>query len=720
MIQPKHLAMLFISILILGLVPVTTSDQATFGSDIGITPDYHNESSLYQANLRDSYTSTPSITVTGDAAMTTFASNNPGNVNGTGTSQDPYVIYGFNVTYFNFNSFVSTHLVLTQNLVNNSNTYGIYLFDMVNVTISHNIILHVFSQAVYTYSTGTSNVVIEHNYIEDAMAQFVYAYGTGVTSNKFLTITDNEMYLTNADGIYFFNYGEIYVSNNQLSFIDNSGIYISTPVGFDIDTNTISNAKFDGIYISGGTGTGNVTNNQVDMVLRDGINVGGCCSAYPSQVLIEGNSVNSRFYSLRIGSTGNIIDGNYLQSTEGYANIYTEGSAANLTITSNEMFGGGFGFGGGSSIPNLGTLFFDLSGNSLNSGTVEFVNAANGVSYDATVNSINQFIVYNSSHIEITGYAFQGVHVPILISQSNNISVSSSSFRNIYHGLFIDTSSDLSFEDLTMSHSVDRMVILQYVSNATFTTMTMEWSGNTMITSNYNSHLTFSQINARGGQGYLLYSFSDNNMTIEDSYAQGFQDSIIFAQFGSDLIISNNVFRDSYETIVNIYYFHGLEMTGNIFSEGYTYGVSIDNVMQGLIHNNLFHGSYLPVYAYNLFNTLFTDNHVVSHHPGSVMYLSFGEDIASTHQHNLTITGNTFMTNQDLNESLLDIGFVAYEVIIDGNYYSNYDGVGSYDIGSLSDNNPLSVPAFTVDQLEISGTDVQYTEGETGNSITFS
>lgn len=607
-------------------------------------------------------------------------------------------------------------------MVTGSSTTSIYLQTVLNVTISDNIIKNSANHGIYlSQSTGSVTLRVDHNYLEDIMGTFVYLFG-GVSgqSGKIVHVVNNQMVISNGYGIYSSYMGEVYVSDNYMQFIDNTGIWLSNQLKFGVTSNVVLNTKFDGIALAG-SGVGNISFNVLEGIGSDGIQVGGCCSFAPDGVLIEGNLVSASSYSLRLESTDHIVRGNVLTSEVSYGNIYISNTlgSMNLSVTDNVMTGGGVEFGTGSSVLDPSSTFFEFQNNTLNGGTVEIIDSVSGLSFDGQSSSAKQFVIYNSSQIMISGFEFS-VAAPLTIGLSDNITVKDSTFMHFGRGVTVENSGDLVFSGLFMSHSSQEMFQIINSNDITIADTTMEYSKYKMIYSSDNDGLTISNVNAMASGSLLLDSFSDSNIEISNLWGNQFDANALYIIYGTNVSITNSVLRDGNVNGITLSQSTNVEVVSNVVSEFYGTQLDIDNVIGANIRNNLLHGGYQSAYLYNAFNASFTGNHLVSHHSSVPVEVGFGEDISTTHQHNLTFTGNTISGLDGFDLPLIAIEFIAFNVTISGNYYSNYDGSGPYVFNqNVSDPSPAVSPPVQIGQLSVIGTNVSYTVGQLGNSLAF-
>lgn len=184
------------------------------------------------------------IKIYNNSAFSSYSSS------GTGTSNDPYLIEGYNIT---FNSGTLIHIEDTTAFFKISNCYlngsmtapiGVYLENVTHGTLENNIICNIDLQNVYLkYSNTTS---ISNNTIYDCDQMGIY-----LDNSLNNTLMDNTIYNVSEDGILLINADNNTVLGNIVYNCATGGIYLSDSDNNSLLGNFVYNCTYDGIELDG-------------------------------------------------------------------------------------------------------------------------------------------------------------------------------------------------------------------------------------------------------------------------------------------------------------------------------------------------------------------------------------------------------------------------------------------------------------------------------------
>ncbi|MFH1214751.1 MAG: right-handed parallel beta-helix repeat-containing protein, partial [Candidatus Neomarinimicrobiota bacterium] len=156
---------------------------------------------------------------------------------------------------------------IDNNVIENSNSYGIYIKTSTAVTsISGNLITDVFSgNGIYLYRATTS--IISGNTISGTCLHGLYIYAS-ISSYSIGSITNNEIsnVVSGSDGMYIDRINCNRVANNLIHDIGDDGIYYNASSTYTLsalDSNMIYHCDDRGIDVANAIGFNSITGNTI-------------------------------------------------------------------------------------------------------------------------------------------------------------------------------------------------------------------------------------------------------------------------------------------------------------------------------------------------------------------------------------------------------------------------------------------------------------------------
>ena len=210
--------------------------------------------SIFSAPGRDSkgahilsYAYHPDISINGDSGFT----NASGVVWGSGTSSDPYIIEGWDISVFQIYGIIVTgttaYFTIRDCYIHHggSHHYGIYLNGVSNATINNNTCLGYY--AGIFLGSSNNNTLINNN-CPDNSEGICIAYSSGNT------LSDNNCSDNGVDGIYLYESNNSVVSGNDCSHNGRGGIYFESSSNCSLSGNQMRNNSAYGLWIQSGSG----------------------------------------------------------------------------------------------------------------------------------------------------------------------------------------------------------------------------------------------------------------------------------------------------------------------------------------------------------------------------------------------------------------------------------------------------------------------------------
>ncbi len=191
----------------------------------------------------------------------------------------------------------SNNVVLQDNIISNSDSWGVYLAPESNGNVISGNKINSFKNGIYISSSDTNDVF--NNYIEDCSDKAVFVESS--QKNRFYGNTINDsMY-----AIYAEYCNDINISNNTFNDINYHGVYLNQINSGIIQNNFINNVVMDALYIK--SNNINIQNNKLNVNRRGIALFGANCNVYNNKICNSSSSGVGAEYQ----SNNNIIYSNY-------------------------------------------------------------------------------------------------------------------------------------------------------------------------------------------------------------------------------------------------------------------------------------------------------------------------------------------------------------------------------------------------------------------------
>jgi parallel beta-helix repeat protein len=353
-----------------------------------------------QAGGTPTYTTHSTIRINGDADLAALKLS--GDCTGSGTTNDPYVISGYDIT--------------------GSNGICIYI------------------------GNTTSNLTIKNCYLHGASYVSSYAIGGGIQlyNAKFIALNNNTCSGNSYCGIYMSSSSSNVMENNTISSNNEAGIWLLSSSS-NIMKNNICNYNSVGIYMS--SSNNNVMNNNT---CNDNTNHGICLS-YSSSNVMENNTISDNSNGIYMSpSNNNVIKNNTIRGNSNDG-IYMSSSSSNVmennTISSNSNYGLSLS----SSSSNV------VENNTFNDDTnygicLSYSSSKNLIENNSCSGNVNGIGIYSSNNNVIENNNCSGNVNGTFLASSNNNFIEYNSYASNGYGIYLAYSSGT---NVIMNNAVD-------------------------------------------------------------------------------------------------------------------------------------------------------------------------------------------------------------------------------------------------------------------------
>jgi len=201
--------------------------------------DVRNDNSLLH-DFYLTYTPYPSISISSDSELEAFP--------GAGTSENPYLIDGYNITTTDqfgiYITGVTKHFSI-QNCFIKANHFGIFIENIDDgiVTIINNICIDSYYSSITVDSSDNATIV------DNTLGNNLYGVGIGLTSCDNSTVVNNTCTNSAYGGIYFNSLEDSVAINNTCNNNGYAGIVLFSCITCKITNNTCINNDEKGIWL---------------------------------------------------------------------------------------------------------------------------------------------------------------------------------------------------------------------------------------------------------------------------------------------------------------------------------------------------------------------------------------------------------------------------------------------------------------------------------------
>ncbi|MCX8173636.1 MAG: right-handed parallel beta-helix repeat-containing protein [Thermoplasmata archaeon] len=593
-----------------------------------------------------------------------------------------------------------------------NNTFGIYLMVASNNTIDQNTAVFCTQNPMYMRishnNTVTSNDFSNNTY---------YSYGIYMDSANSNTISHNKVCGSIYGGMYITSSENNTISNNNLS--DSKwgssfgqtgvGIYLATgAVQNTIDGNEISGNERYGIYMQGAKWN-KISNNTmfdnkkrgiyVDYYSDDNILANNTITGVPvpgpapdhygiyvydtDNTTVTSNTIADYYYGIFIISASNNtkVKDNVLSGGNWSISLWTD----NNTVASNTIVSGVTGI-------DVRSSFNTIAGNVISTtqyGIYGVGDPCDNTLYENTIKNANLtwsagIYIENATRWNITGGGISECYVGIQMKNSNNCTVSLCTItNNTYYGMTLTNVRDT----IIQSNQITKNRIGIYFNTV----------NNTQVNRNnirYNvGGLSIDSSTAYSSNNVISSNLICNNSGVDpEGNPTGYGFTLTNTR---GTTINDNTVDGNYRGILIYYGSENNTVTNNKITNG-TLGVYLySSIWNTLKYNNISYNSMYGVRVYASNNTI-TYN-AFCNNTNYAIYIETGSA-------NNTIHHNNFWGNNGAGKGATGNSQAAdnaggnkwYDAATNqGNYWSNWDGTGTYPIAGsagATDSGPLSQP----------------------------
>ncbi len=495
---------------------------------------------------------------------------------GNGSSENPYIIEGLNITTFETRAIsisgVTKHFVIINCFIQTTISSGYYGIEISSVsfgraTIINNVIKNNY-YGIYYYSTGHSTV-FNNTLIDNYNA--IYASSSSPES-AYLNITSNTIKNNDRYGIYTWNYHNLTIAHNKVANNSYRGIYLSVSDNITIVNNSITN-NYEAIYLSG--------------------------SSYGStNLLVTDNSItgNER-HGIYTWNYHNSTISNNIVSNNGYRGIYSS-SSDHVTITNNSITNNYEGIYMSGSTG--GSAYLKITYNAIDNNDRDGIYSWNyhnsTISYNIVSNNGYRSIYLSSSdHVTITNNTLTGNDEGIYLSGS----IGGSTYINVTYNTIENNKGDgfyaWNYHNLTIFNNT----IMNNFDHGLYLTS----SPSSIIFAN-------TIINNENGQGIYLDT-SEGSKIVNNSMNNNSRNGI-YIRNSDSIILMNNLLANNSWTGIYLYNSNNFALLDNTVVSNDVVGIwlnraSSNTISNNIVFNSIYHGIYLEQEsAFNLItnNTL--------------------------------------------------------------------------------------------------------------------
>ncbi len=609
---------------------------------------------------------------------------------------------------FGVDMWYSSNNTLVNSIISN-NSDGVYMCyssnnGVVNNTISQNDGIGVFLGSS-NYTSLTGNTISENGddgvYLESSSNNSLVnntisenSVGVSLYSSNNNSLVNNTISYNDDDGVWLYSSSNNSLVNNTISYNDDDGVFLYSSSNNTLVNNTISHNLWDGVCLDSSSNNTLVNNEFVN----DGLFVFGSTLSNSLQNIISDNTVNGKLLGYFSGLTGGVIDGSqygqvilvnctgvtvqngvFINSTVGVELGFSNNTLVNNTISHNSLYG---------------VFLYSSSNNTLVNNTISH-NLWDGVwLYSSSNNSLVNNTISDNKY---------GVH---LWCSSDNSVANNTISDNLWDGVYLEFASDNALMNNTISDNGNHGVFLAFSPNNTlvnneFVNNGLFIFGNAL--SDWLQTVTFDNtVNGR-----MLGYFSGLTGGVIDGGQYG---QVILANC-TGVTVLNGVFVNSTVGIA-LGYSSGNAVVNNTILYNSRYGVYLESSSNNVVMSSTISYNGDGIYLRSSSNNIVASN-TVSDNSNCGVYLHF----SSNNQIYLNIfawNGNNAHDSSGSDNQWNITGI--------GNYWSDYNGTGVYSIAGSTgsvDYHPRPWSDTTPPTIN-NPSDIEYIEGTTGHSITWS
>ncbi|MEM3396400.1 MAG: NosD domain-containing protein [Thermoplasmata archaeon] len=563
---------------------------------------------------------------------------------------------------------LSHYNTVTYNNCSNNTyySYGIYI-DFANWnTISYNIACGSIYGGMYI-SSSNNNVISNNNFSENKKGSTFGTTGVGIyiTSANYNTIDGNEISSNEMYGIYMQGAKWNTISNNTMFDNKKRAIYVN----YYSDDNTIEHNTITGVPVSG------ITPDHYGIYIYDSDNTS-----------VTNNNLSDYFYGMFICSASNntVVENNVFSGGNWSIYLITD----NNTIASNTISSGVVGI-------RVESSYNTIAGNIISTtkyGIYGVGLPSNNDLYENTINNANLtwsagIYIENATNWNMVGNVVYDCFVGIQIVKSNNCTISQNNnvTNNSYYGIYLNVVCDT----IIQSNQITKNIYGLY----------FETVNNTLVTQNgikFNKYgiEVISYTSYSCNNTFSHNDISNNSGLDPEGNPTGKGISLMNAK--GNVIDQNTINADVSYGVMLGYGSENNTVTNNKITN-HTRGVYITSSnWNTLMYNNISYNSMYGVHLSSAKNNTITYN-AFCNNTNYAISISSGSTDNIIHHNNFWGNNGAGKGASGNSQAADDAGGNKwYDTATNqGNYWSNWDGTGTYPIAGsagASDSGPLAQP----------------------------
>ena len=481
-----------------------------------------------------------------------------GVTDGSGTSEDPWVISNWNISGDASNAIEirnTTDYFVIRNVYLHASTFwndkiGVCLFNVTNGAVDASFISGEFEHGIHVQNC--TNVVASSNSIShiDSISGICVDYSSYVTvSSNNVSSCDREIRIVDSNNCSVHD-------NNLTNSLSGKGIET-----YNVDNTTVFNNTLDtiqyGLYLIGpGTTNLTVTGNEIFNCS------GGGLFATASYINISGNHLE--YTGMGFQTTVGVRVLNNTFTNMGSTSAIMLHTSTNATLRGNNLTSTGIDFVANSKEHySSHTITTD---NVVNDRPIRYLRDCTGISLDGE--STGQLILANCTDAEIRNLELTSGYVGMIVGYSENVEIDSCNLSgNSQHNILFQRAENVSVSRCRI-HDAGLYGVLSYgfVTNLTLANNTIRNSGNDGVRIDYTTqvNITGNSISRNGFNCYGIEVYQCNWGNISEN-------NIFDNYVGLRLSIGTTNFRVFHNNFINNTY-QAWDVLSNTWDDGYPSG----------------------------------------------------------------------------------------------------------------------------------------------------